>query len=331
MLPGVEYAVPMAARLAAAIDRPHLSSNAVQLVRNKLNFRNRLTQRALSEINYFTLDADQGVDAPAGFRFPAVVKPVDMADSINVRKVYSLSELSEAVNGFWRSLPHDVDFTASGRVIMEEYIPGKEYSIEGLVEKDGRIVIASITEKLLGPEPYFVEIGHIVGQVFDEAFRAMMTRYALAVVEATGLNIGPFHLELRVTPQGKPVAAELAARLPGDNIVALIIRAKGICLACATLCEYLNLPRPRPANASCVSAIAFIPRGEKRHFSKLSGVEPLLNRPEYLSHELYFTPGDALGSDEDWTSHIGYLMFAGHDAAAVRELVRQVHEEVKIA
>lgn len=330
ILPGVEYAVPMAASLGAAQGKTHLGDNAVQRVRNKFNFRSRLTETGLSDIGFFLLSTDEPVVVPAGFSFPAVVKPVDMAGSIGVRKLYNHEELVEAVSAFRQSLPNDIGFTASGRLIVEEYIPGNEYSIEGVVRRDGSVTIASITEKLLGSEPYFIEIGHIVGQGYDEAFRTTLNDYTLAVLDAISLNVGPFHLELRVTPQGQPVAVELAARLPGDGIVELIKRASGIDLALETLCEYLSIDTHAAPQASGVSAIAFIPRGEKSEFTRLHGLGELIDSPYYLSHQIYFRTGDALGSDQDWTSRVGYVMFGGVDEAAVRSLVGRVHNEVAI-
>ncbi|WJV55613.1 ATP-grasp domain-containing protein [Pectobacteriaceae bacterium CE70] len=331
ILPGVEYAVPMAARLGAAQGKRHLSDYAVQRVRNKFNFRSQLTEAGLSNIGFFLLCPGQPVQIPSGFNFPAVVKPVDMAGSISVRKVHNLGELTTVVDAFSQALPNDVGFTASGCVIVEEYIPGKEYSIEGVVRKDGSITIASVTEKLLGAEPYFVEIGHIVGQRYTEAFYTTMSNYALAVLDAIQLNIGPFHLELRVTPEGRPVAIELAARLPGDNIVELIRYSSGIDLATETLCQYLGTDSPAVHGTPGISAIAFIPRGEKNEFTTLSGLEEFIDHSHYLAHQVYYQPGDALGCAQDWTSRVGYVMFGGDDEAEVRSLVKRVHTEVKIA
>jgi hypothetical protein len=45
---------------------------------------------------------------------------------------------------------------------------------------------------------------------------------------------------------------------------------------------------------------------------------------------VYYRSGDALGSDQDWTSRIGYVMFGGADEALVRSLVGRVHTEVGI-
>ncbi|WP_239989875.1 hypothetical protein [Pseudomonas syringae] len=71
VLPGVEYAVPMAARLGAASGTTHLHDSAVQKVRNKFNFRSRLTDAGLSTIGFFLLDAHAPVSVPEGFSFPA--------------------------------------------------------------------------------------------------------------------------------------------------------------------------------------------------------------------------------------------------------------------
>lgn len=330
ILPGVEYAVPMASRLGEAYGKAHLDNGAVQLVRNKFNFRERLTRADLSNIGYFLISIGQDITVPDDFRFPAVVKPIDMAGSINVQKVYNREELTVAVENIWRVLPNDVGFTASGQIIVEEYIPGKEYSVEGVVHRDGHVTIASITEKILGPEPYFVEIGHIVGQAYDVPFFDSITKYALAVIHESHLNIGPFHLELRVTPEGKPVAVELAARLPGDNIVELIKRASGIDLSVATICEYLQIKNQSFNDKKNIAAIAFIPRGQHTVFTSLDGLDELHCQPEYISHQIYFKCGDTLGAAEDWTSRIGYVMFSGTDENQIKHLVAQVHEKVKL-
>lgn len=331
ILPGVEYAVPMAARLGAVIGKTCLSNQAVALVRNKFNFRNRLTEAGLSNIVFFLITSAQQIQIPVNFLFPAVVKPVDMAGSINVCKVNNQEELTRVVEDFYTQQPNDVGFTTCGQLIIEEYIPGKEYSIEGIVRRDGSVTLASITEKLLGAEPYFVEIGHIVGQYYDADFRTMMTNYALAVLEATQLNIGPFHLEVRVTPSGIPVAVEMAARLPGDNIVALIKLASGVDLAIDTLCAYLDFNSPTVSDKETISAIAFIPRGDKSEFTHLQGLKQLIEHPNYLTHRVYYNSGDKLSTCQDWTSRIGYVIFTGSNENAIKGLIRQVHEKVRIA
>lgn len=330
VLPGAEYAVPMAARLGKILKKNCLNSQAVEFVRNKFNFRNQLTKLNLSNINFFKVTENEPVQIPKNFSFPAVVKPIDMAGSINVSKVYNESELLHTINNFYKDKPSDIGFTTCGDLIVEEYIPGKEYSIEGMVQKDGAVKVLSITEKMLGEEPYFVEIGHVVGKSYESEFRTKMEQYALAVQQAIQLNLGPFHLEVRVTPSGIPVAIELAARLPGDNIVSLIESSYEVNLAEYTLCEYLNLSSPIPKRNSLVSAVIFFTCEDKDYFNKINGLSEFINHPAYLKHHIYYESGSKISVNKDWSSRIGYIMFASKNEDEIKNLIAQVQKKVEI-
>lgn len=330
ILPGVEYAVPMAAQLGHSHAKNFLEYTTAQTVRNKFKFREKLTHSGLSDIKYALISYGKEIDLPTGFKFPAVVKPVDMAGSMSVKKVTDFEELLRTVDAIWKAKPNDIGFYASGDLIVEEYITGQEYSVEGIVHTDGTITFASITEKLLGPEPYFVEIGHIVGNQYDNQFSEHVFDYAEKVIRTLELNIGPFHLELRVTPQGKAVAIELAARLPGDNIVELIKLATNFDLAQAVLSEYLDLPYLPSIEKNMVSAIAFIPQGNHRFFKGCSGLEQLLEAPECVHHHFYYETDDELACNHDWTSRLGYIILRSESGANIRNLVKLIHEQVEV-
>jgi len=330
ILPGVEYAVPMAAQLGNSFAKNSLEYTTAQTVRNKFKFRDKLTKSGLSDIKYALISQGKEIRLPQDFKFPAVVKPVDMAGSMSVKKVADFEELLRTVEAIWKSKPNDIGFYASGDLIVEEYIVGKEYSVEGIVHTDGKITFASLTEKLLGPEPYFVEIGHIVGNKYDGQFSEHVFDYAAKVIQTLELNIGPFHLELRVMPQGKAIAIELAARLPGDNIVELIKLATNFDLAQAVLSEYLDLPYSPSIEKNMVSAIAFIPQGNHRLFKGFSGLEQLLDAPECVHHHFYYEADDELACNHDWTSRLGYIILRSESEDKIRSLVTHIHEQVKV-
>src|SRR5207249_7492479 len=103
-----------------------------------------------------------------------------------------------------------------GGVLIEEYVEGPEYSVEGFMD-GGSVRVACITSKFLGPEPHFVEAGHVVPGSISEPERRRVVAYVGRVVAALRLDRGPFHAELRCTPHG-PLLIEIAARLGGDRI-----------------------------------------------------------------------------------------------------------------
>lgn len=330
VIPGVEYAVQMASSLGKASGKNFLNIETAEIVRNKFLFRDRLNEKNLNNIKYYEIKFREKFDITNKINFPVVVKPVDMAGSMRVIKVENYEELTSVIENIWNSLPEDVGFLSSGNLIVEEYILGDEFSVEGIVHKNGNISIISITEKILGPEPYFIEMGHIVGQSYNEDFRSKIKSYTEDVLSAINMNIGPFHLELRVTNLGQPVAIELAARLPGDNIVELIKLATGVDLAMANLCEYLNIDYDIKHTSSNVSAIAFVSRGEKQTFRGISGLTEFSDYPEYVNSHVYFNEGELLGSEQDWTSRVGYAIFSGENKDTIKNLVKSVHENVRV-
>lgn len=328
IIPGVEYAVEMASKLGKSCGKNFLNIETAQIVRNKYLFRERLTDKELSDIKYFEIKHKQKSFIRSDMCFPVVIKPVDMAGSMRVRKVDNHEDLIELVEDIWNSLPEDVGFLSSGDLIVEEYISGEEFSVEGIVHKNGNITILSITEKLLGTEPYFVEIGHIVGQFYTKEFKDNIMTYTRKVISAINMNIGPFHLELRISSEGKPVAIELAARLPGDNIVELIRLSTGIDLAMANICEYLNISQNLEQTVSNVAAIAFITEDNKQIVQGVSRFEEYFDCPEYVDSEIYIEQENQLETEKDWTSRRGHVIFSGKNEKTIKKLVKSVHEKV---
>lgn len=87
-------------------------------------------------------------------RFPLVVKPVDNMGARGCSLVKDLSGLREAAETALR-------YSRSGRVIVEEYIEGSEFSIEGLVF-GGRLYITALADRHIFFPPYFIEMGHTI-------------------------------------------------------------------------------------------------------------------------------------------------------------------------
>jgi biotin carboxylase len=263
VVPGFEYAVETAAQLAAKLGLPGLDPATVGALRDKLRMK-----RALGPLGAVAgvLVAD-GAEATPGLSFPAVVKPVDGCGSLMVRRVDTADQLREEL-ALLRSAPlDDMGKQVGSAFLVEPYIDGPEFSVEGFVA-DGRVTVAAVTEKRLGPEPYFVELGHVVEARLDPAQRAVLARTAVQAVGALGVTVGAFHVEARLSAHG-PVVIEVAARLGGDLIPELVARVHGRDLYEATIRAFAGLPIPEPesepepderapgAAASRVAAVRF--------------------------------------------------------------------------
>ncbi|MET9779204.1 ATP-grasp domain-containing protein [Streptomyces sp. NPDC006367] len=114
-------------------------------------------------------------------------------------------------------------------VLVEEYLRGPEISVECVVQGRGDVHIAAVTRKQLGPEPAFLETGHLVDAddplLDDQVLRRIVTE----AIKAVGVSSGILHVEVRLTSQG-PHIIEINARLGGDLVPRLVHLATGVSL-----------------------------------------------------------------------------------------------------
>ncbi len=104
------------------------------------------------------------------------------------------------------------------QLLMEEYIGGEEYFVDGQVDADGGVESFAIwkyrRQDLNGRQA--VAIGDISVRTTDPVF-AVIVDYVAQVVRASGLRSSPFHLECKVDDVG-PCLIEVAARLVGGDL-----------------------------------------------------------------------------------------------------------------
>lgn len=137
---------------------------------------------------------------------PLVVKPVDNMGGRGCRMIRSLEELSPAVRTA-------VSFSRTKRAVIEEYMPGKEFSIDSLVF-DGEVTITGFADRHIYYPPYFIEMGHTMSTVIDEKdWNALVSTFRDGI-KALGLTLGAAKADIKLTPSG-PMIGEIAARLSG--------------------------------------------------------------------------------------------------------------------
>jgi biotin carboxylase len=155
-------------------------------------------------------DAEKTADEileKAGFSaFPLVVKPVDNMGGRGCRMVRSKEELIDAVKVA-------VQFSRTRRAILEEYMPGREFSIDALVF-DGEVTITGFADRHIYYPPYFIEMGHTMSTVLDEKEWCALAKTFRDGIKALGLTHGAAKADIKLTPSG-PMIGEIAARLSG--------------------------------------------------------------------------------------------------------------------
>lgn len=141
------------------------------------------------------------------FKPPFVVKPVDNMGARGIKRVDTDDELKAAAAAAF-------EFSRSGKVIVEEYIEGPEFSLDALVY-DGEIFLCGIADRHIFFPPYFVEMGHTMWSSFPEDVIGSVIDVFYRGIRALGINNGAAKGDIKLSPSG-PVVGEIAARLSGD-------------------------------------------------------------------------------------------------------------------
>lgn len=227
VIPGFEIFVAHAAYLANLINVPGVSPETGHALRSKKLMRECLERSRVRIPKYAVLDSPNRLNEIGKYiGFPCVIKPIDQSGSMHVSKITHFEELAKAYDNMcqdpWTEMGKGIGTIA----LVEEYVDGEEFSVEGFVHQN-QVEIISITKKFLGPEPYFVEMAHIVQADVCYETKNKISSYIKEVITALKFNVGVFHCEIRLANK-KPILMEIAGRLPGDKICDLIQFAKKI-------------------------------------------------------------------------------------------------------
>lgn len=309
VVPMNDFTVRSALAVSARYGLHHNPEEVVNRCRDKFLMKQVLSAAGLPLPRYgafTTLRELQTLAQDIGF--PLVIKPRELAGSVGVIKVSSAEELEpayrqciadiKALNGAYMT-PEDV-FQA------EEYIPAmNEVSVEVYNQGELHRVLA-VTDKYLGPEPYFVEIGHSVPSVHTR--HPQLAGIAERACEALGIRYGIAHFEARITPKGEVRVIEVGARTGGDAIMDLVERAYGINPYELHVASYLGHQRELPADlqARGLAAVAFLKAPE----GVLEAVRLPRSLPETIVNmQITAKPKDVSEKPVSWRAREGSLEF----------------------
>jgi hypothetical protein len=206
----------LASYLATRQGLPFHPPAAVHAARNKFLVRERFAAAGLLTPGFFRMP-------PGGEpMFPCVLKPLGLSGSRGVIRANNAAEFEAAEARILKLLDRPeirrLRDPADRFIQVEEYIPGREFAVEGLV-RGGRLRVLAVFEK---PDP-------LEGPFFEETIY-VTTRHEPALIEgaqraieALGFTDGPVHAEFRVNDRGvwplevapRPIGGLCARALPG--------------------------------------------------------------------------------------------------------------------
>ena len=193
-----ERGVALAAAASARLGFAHNPQSAVEATRDKLQLRNAMRNGGVSQPAFA---AHRPADAPRSAYdrveevggFPVVVKPLHLSGSQGVIRVDDAQSLAQVI-GRVRTIACAPD----DPVLIEEYVPGREVAVEGLMRKGVLEVLAVFDkpEPLTGP--YFEETIYVTPSRLTASVSGRVESLVADAVKALGLVEGPVHAEVRI-------------------------------------------------------------------------------------------------------------------------------------
>jgi biotin carboxylase len=209
----------LAAELAAALDLPHNSIEAVKAARYKDLMRLALGEApdVLSPA-FWVLGTDGDPSRfAAQVPYPCVLKPLSLAASRGVIRADNPQTFVEAFARIVSILAEtdlDPEDPGAQQILVEEFIPGPEVSLEGLLI-DGALTTLALFDK---PDPldgpYFEETIYVTPSRLPSETQALISAATQQAAASLGLRTGPVHAEVRLNERGAWIV-EVAARSIG--------------------------------------------------------------------------------------------------------------------
>ncbi len=150
------------------------------------------------------------------FQFPLIIKPSDAFSSRGVLKVNSFKEI-------YLYERETRSYSTTDSIIVEEFLEGKEFSVESITFK-GKTHVIQVTEKFITPYPQAVEMAHLQPARLSETERSEIKNIVKKAIQSLNIDNSASHAEVMMTSNG-PYMIEIGARLGGDFISSYLTKA----------------------------------------------------------------------------------------------------------
>ncbi len=272
-----------------------------------------------------------------GISYPCVLKPMSLSASQGVIRANTREEFVDAAERI-RKLLASPEILATreanlDQVIVEDYIPGREVALEGLLT-DGQLRVLAIFDKPDPLEgPYFEETIYVTPARLPESQLRDVERCALDAVRALGLTQGPIHAEFRINEQGVwPL--EVAPR-PIGGLCARALRFHHvhdgglIGLEELLLRHAVDLPGADWPRESEASGVMMIPVPQSGVLERVQGEEEARGTPGVTDLQITARLHDYLAAWPEGSSYLGFLFARSQAAAEAESALRAAHAKLR--
>jgi biotin carboxylase len=318
----------LAARASEQLGLPYNSPVAAEAARDKYKMRILMAAGGVPcpAFRHFTTDQPPQVVA-AQVEYPCVIKPLNLNGSRGVIRADNPTQFVAAVQRLTQMLQQDQPDGQPKAYLVEDFIPGFEVALEGMLD-NGRLLVLALFDK---PDPldgpFFEETIYVTPSRLPAATQQAIADTVAQAARSLGLQIGPIHAELRVNEQG-PWMLEVAGRSIGGLCSQVLRFGVDESLEELILRQACSLPLHSTEREQRAAGVMMIPIPAAGILQRVEGVAaaqatPLIEGVEITARVDY--PITPLPEGE---SYLGFIFAKGATPAAVEAALRTAHSKL---
>ena len=330
---GVDEPTAIAATaIAQALGLPHNPLSAVEAAADKAWMRELLSEAGVQSPRSKLFQIEKGPEAAFPFaRFPCVLKPTFLSGSRGVIRANDQAELAAA----WARVAHLLaEPTVSARgggaarqVLVEDFVPGVEVAVEGLLT-DGRLVVLAIFDK---PDPldgpFFEETIYVTPSRLPSGAQDRIAQATHHAALAIGLRDGPVHAELRWNDNG-PWVIEIAARSIGGLCSRTLQFGLGLSLEELILRHALGEDVTAVTRDGRAAGVMMIPIPRGGVLEAVHGLEEARAVPHIEDATISAHPGQRLVPLPEGSRYLGFLFSRADSPERAEAALREAHAKL---
>ncbi len=298
--------------------------HAVTAARDKHQQRELLAKAGVPIPRFMlrTLDEDPAAIART-ITYPCVLKPLRLSASRGVIRANNAQSFVEA-HGRLKAIVSE----PGAAFLIEEFIPGYEVAVEGLVINRRLHVLALFDKPDPLDGPFFEETIYVTPSTVPAGLQTAIKDCADRAVRALGITDGPVHAELRYNENG-PWLIELAARPIGGRCSAVLrFGDQKISLEEIILRHALGMPIPSLAREHLAAGVMMIPIPGAGTLQEVRGAAEAKQVPLIEDVQITAHPGEQLIPFPEGSRYPGFIFARGETAAAVETALREAHRRL---
>lgn len=323
----------LAALAAEALGLPHNSVESVKAARYKDVTRLILAETDLNQPTFRLVGTDQDpLQAAEAITYPCVVKPLALSASRGVIRANDPGEFVAAFRGVVEILGEsdlEPDDPAATQVLVEDYIPGREFALEGLL-RDAELTVLTLFDKPDPLEgPYFEETIYLTPSRLPASDQKAVADATARAADALGLREGPIHAELRLNGRG-PWVIEVAPRSVGGLCSRSLRFEAGQSLEEIILRQAAHLGIESLRRERQPAGVMMIPIPRAGRLVEVGGRDQARAVPGIEDLTITIPCGQKVVPLPHGTKYLGFIFARADTPEAVEAALRDAHQQLEV-